>query len=204
LDSITASSRAFFEAKQVPIEHQPSQYATDFTKCLTWGFSHLPASLAQQRVDVVAYNALGGRMDASFHSLHQLFLFGRGVFPAPDEAKARRGTLWLVSSPNLAFLLPPGESKIELGGAEGDDGERKRKKEEVFGRAICGILPLAGERMIKTKGLMWDTDWVQGVGIVEGYGLSTSNECPESEVEVVVEGDGGVVFTVEMAGCWEE
>lgn len=157
-------------------------------------------------MDVVAYNSLGGRLDASFHSLHQLFLFSSGTFPCdPPSAKDCRGILWLVSPPNLTFLLPPGRSTISLSSDPTSDEESKRKnKEEVFGRAICGILPLTGERMVKTKGLRWDTEWVQGVGVVEGFGLSTSNEVPGSEIEVDVEGGGGVVFTVEVGGCWAE
>lgn len=220
LDSITPQTRAYYEEQGVLIERYESQAATDFTKCLSWGFSHLPPPSGgpsggekegeeeRGKVDVVAYSCLDGRLDQTFHSLHQLFLFRDGKFESTEEEKRRRGVLWLVSWPNLVCLLPEGRSRVVLSGmgeAEEEDGDegrgrRRRRKEEVFGKALCGMLPLVGERTVYTNGMRWDTDWVQGVGVTVGIGLSTSNEVAESELGVEVVGGDGVVFTVEVGG----
>ncbi|RPA81993.1 thiamine pyrophosphokinase [Ascobolus immersus RN42] len=174
LDSLSPSARTYFEERGVNIVRVPDQDSTDFGKALEWGFANLPPGL--EKVDWVAFNSLGGRMDASFHSLHQLFLFADGAFPGTEEAKSRRGELWLVSPPNLAFLLPAGKSVVLLGGGEGTEEERRARKEVVFGRGVCGVLPVAGERVVRTRGLRWDVDWMVGVGVTRGLGLSTSNE----------------------------
>lgn len=158
-----------------------SQYATDFSKGLNWIQDHTPIGIS--KLAVFALGAIGGRLDHTFHALHQLFKFDEGLLD--NDGYAPR--LWLIAPPNLTFLLRKGRNRIIL-------------RKATFGRGLCGLLPVKGECHIKTRGLRWDLDWVSGIGDVGG-GLSTSNELGDGEVlEIECEKDG-VVFTVEFGSA---
>lgn len=104
---------------------------------------------------IFVYNALGGRIDHAFHSIHQLYAF-------------RTRQLYLVSEDGLAFLLLKGQNLITL-------------PKKAFGPA-CGIIPVDGPNVITTKGLVWDvSEWETRFG----EKISTSNRLKEETVNVM-------------------
>ena len=104
---------------------------------------------------IFVYNALGGRIDHAFHSIHQLYAFCTRQ-------------LYLVSEDGLAFLLPKGQSLIIL-------------PPKAFGPA-CGIIPIGGSNVITTKGLVWDvSEWETRFG----GRMSTSNRLNGETVNVM-------------------
>lgn len=182
LDSLQPSTRAFYLIKGVPLVPQSSQDSTDFSKGLQWIKQNTPAGLGE--LSVFALGAIGGRLDHTFHAIHQLFKFPAG-YPDSEGQCAR---LYLIAPPNFTFLLRKGKNRLLLPKA-------------VFGRGICGLIPVKGSAYIKTTGLRWDLDWISSVGNTGG-GLSTSNELGDGE-EVIVETDNEIVFTIEYGNVGE-
>jgi len=104
---------------------------------------------------IFVYNALGGRLDHTLHSLNQL-----------HRCKSRQ--VFLVSAEEgLTFLLAPGENWITL-------------PHEAFGPA-CGIVPIGQPSVITTSGLVWDvSEWETKFG----GEISTSNLLKDEMVKV--------------------
>ena len=161
----------------VDVVHDPDQDSTDFGKCLDYIQKHYnpPSSLGKlfdHAVTIFVYNALGGRVDHAFHSIHQLHL-------AISQKGPQQRKIFLLSEEGITFLLAKGENRISL-------------PKEVFGPA-CGIIPVGGPSVITTNGLVWDvTDWETTFG----GKVSTSNVLKEGVVTVFT--TEPVLFTVEI------
>ncbi|KAF8426034.1 thiamine pyrophosphokinase [Tirmania nivea] len=177
LDSLRAEVQEYYISVGVDVVHDPGQDSTDFGKCLDYiqrnykpPFS--PGKLVDHVVTIVVYNALGGRVDHAFHSIHQLHL-------AISQKGPQRRKIFLLSEEGITFLLAKGENQISL-------------PKEVFG-PTCGIIPVGGPSMISTSGLVWDvTDWETAFG----GKVSTSNALKEEVVMVFT--TEPVLFTVEI------
>jgi len=169
LDSLRAEVQEYYASMSVDIVHDPDQDSTDFGKCLDYIQKHyrLPSS---RDVDVIfVYNALGGRVDHAFHSIHQLHL----------TISQNGPQVFLLSEEGITFLLMKGENQISM-------------PKEVFGPA-CGIIPVGGPSVITTSGLVWDvTNWETRFG----GKVSTSNVLKEEVVKVFT--TEPVLFTVEI------
>ncbi|RPB23367.1 thiamine pyrophosphokinase [Terfezia boudieri ATCC MYA-4762] len=172
LDSLRPEVQEYYASVGVDVVHDPDQDSTDFGKCLDYIQKHYRPSIPGKLVDhvtIFVYNALGGRMDHAFHSIHQLHL----------AISQQRRKIFLLSEEGITFLLVKGENQISL-------------PKEVFGPA-CGIIPVGGPSVITTKGLVWDvTDWETTFG----GKVSTSNVLNEEVVTVFT--TEPVLFTVEI------
>lgn len=119
--------------------------------------------------DLLVIGGLGGRVDQSFHSLHHLYL----------SYQDNQQLVYLYSSENVSFLLPPGHNTIET-------------PPRYLGKT-CGLIPLGGTAHITTDGLEWDvTEWETSFA----SRLSTSNHV-KSDL-VTVDTDEPILFTVEL------
>lgn len=190
-DSIRPEVKKYYEDIGVIVKHSKDQNSTDFMKCVRYTERYL-----LKEFDIVVLGGLGGRVDQSFHSLHHLYL---SAFP-PLEPSTEEGWdeyvisnirddprdltqvaqyVYLLSSMNMSFLLPQGESRI-------------RTPNEYLG-LTCGLIPLSGKSVISTKGLEWDvTDWPTWFG----GRVSTSNHLVSDEVWIKT--DRPLLFTVEL------
>ncbi|KAJ5240821.1 uncharacterized protein N7469_002412 [Penicillium citrinum] len=96
LDSLNPTIRRHYEKLNVPIDEDPDQYSTDFTKCLKYLNSHAaeiiacPRSYEQQQqqeqdpttenpskrqtLEIVILGGLGGRVDQAFSQIHHLYM----------------------------------------------------------------------------------------------------------------------------------
>lgn len=163
-DSLRKDVRDYYKRQHVLIEHSADQESTDFMKCVAAVKAHFFESF-----DLLVIGGLGGRVDQSFHSLHHLYL----------SYKDAQQCVYLYSSENVSFLLPPGHNSIET-------------PTRLLGKT-CGIIPLGGTAHITTGGLEWDVmDWETGFG----SRVSTSNHILEENVSVVT--DQPVLFTAEL------
>ena len=178
LDSLAPSTRTWASRFNTAIEVDPSQYSTDFEKCISYIIKHhLPTtSPGHAAPDILVLGGLGGRVDQSISVLHYMYR-GPDLYPA--------GRVYLLTTSAITFLLTPGTHRIVVR----DTDEEK----QLLGRHV-GILPLAGPAKITTEGLEWDVeDWVTRVG---GQ-MSTSNYVREDVVKVVT--DEPVLFTIDLA-----
>ncbi|KAF8446612.1 thiamine pyrophosphokinase, partial [Terfezia claveryi] len=164
LDSLRPEVQEYYASVGVDVVHDPDQDSTDFGKCLEYIQKHYrpssPGKLVDHVVTIFVYNALGGRVDHAFHSIHQLHL-------AISQEGSQRKKMFLLSEEGITFLLVKGENQIS-------------SPKEFFGPA-CGIIPVGGPSVITTKGLVWDvTDWETTFG----GKVSTSNVLKEEVVTV--------------------
>lgn len=130
LDSITDTTRKFYEGVGVPVIEKPSQYATDFGKAMQESVERWPGTK-----QFLAFGALGGRVD---HSMHSIMCLSR----VQQELGVR---LLLHSAQNMTFLIA--------------EAARVLTPRDLVKKAV-GIAPIMGSAHITTKGLMYDvTDW---------------------------------------------
>lgn len=161
-DSLRNDVREYYESQNVNVFKQPDQYSTDFMKSIRAISEH------GHTQGIIALGAMGGRVDQSFSSIHQLFL-----------CHEKKQQCFLLSDQSVTFLLPIGESTILT----------PRK----YLGTTCGIIPLQGKTMITTSGLKWDvTDWETDFGLQ----ISTSNGLVEETVNIKC--DKPVLFTAEL------
>uniref|UniRef100_A0A7S2FHH2 Thiamine pyrophosphokinase n=1 Tax=Haptolina brevifila TaxID=156173 RepID=A0A7S2FHH2_9EUKA len=163
LDSLRGDVADYYAALGVPIEGEADQETHDFEKCLRWlqRWQSNEANHGQSNpaaaYSVVAYGAIGGRLDQQMANLNMAYSY-----------KCFRD-FFLVSDHSLAFVLQPGSHVIEPN-RQVEDG-------------TCGLIPL-GSRCegVRTTGLRWNLD---GVCALEFGGLiSSSNEIVEAQVTV--------------------
>ncbi|ODQ66679.1 Thiamin pyrophosphokinase [Nadsonia fulvescens var. elongata DSM 6958] len=162
-DSVRPDVLAFYESHKVFTQKTPDQYSTDFMKCV---------ALAMQRwkptFDIFALGALGGRVDQSFHSIHQLHL-----------SLKMNQICYLITDECITLLLDRGVTYLHLA-------------RDVLDIS-CGLLPVNGTTVITTQGLEWDVkDWPTDFGSQ----VSTSNHVMQDIVKVQT--DKPIVFTVEI------
>ncbi len=177
LDSLKDDVRDFFQdAGRTQIVRVPDQDSTDFTKALRWLKEHATRK-SKDRVDVVVFGGLGGRVDQGFSIIHHLF-------KAVNDEELLTGDIYLLSEQSLSFVLEKGHNLIH---------DLAPGVNHVFQETV-GIIPVAGPAVISTKGLEWDVkEWKTELG---GQ-LSTSNHIKADVVEI--EASDRVLFTIELA-----
>ncbi|PWN20320.1 hypothetical protein BCV69DRAFT_270750 [Microstroma glucosiphilum] len=176
-DSLTPSSRSYFESANVHLAHRPSQYATDLGKSIQWLEDW---EQTHEQLELVIWGGLSGRMDQTAHTLHVLWKL------CPSLTST-----WVVGDESLVYLVPAGVHKL-------------RHPRPALG-VCCGILPLgveaSGDKVgarVKTQGLEWDLDPSQPQSM-GGY-LSTSNHVLGAESsEVTLETDKPIYWSIEFA-----
>ncbi|CAN6625713.1 thiamine pyrophosphokinase [Trichomonascus vanleenenianus] len=164
MDSLSIETKSYYEALGVPVIKDPDQYSTDFMKVTSILKEQYP-----EIKDLLVLGAMGGRVDQSFSSIHQLFL----LQPALERP------VYLLSDESVTFLLEKGTSLI-------------RTPLKHLGKT-CGILPIVGTAHITIRGMEWDvTDWETNYGTK----VSTSNHLIQDTVEITT--DVPVLFTAEL------
>ncbi|KAK6525906.1 hypothetical protein TWF281_010949 [Arthrobotrys megalospora] len=149
-----------------------------------------PSWIEHAPLDIIAYGAMGGRVDQTFHAIDQLFqashrLNGeneRGGDEASQHTSSSNTTerkLMLMSEESVTFLLEKGKNIIDT-------------PLRLFGKT-CGLIPVAGASVITTKGLEWD---LYETETRFGGMVSTSNHLLQDRVEVVT--TEPLLFTMEM------
>lgn len=165
-DSLRDDVKCYYEKRGVKVVHNPDQYSTDFMKAVKLVESASESS--SEVYDILAFGALGGRVDQEFHSIHFLYL-----------AFERNQTVFLISDESITFLLDRGTTTIKT-------------PRSILGET-CGIIPVGTNATISTKGLKWDVkEWPTKFG---GQ-MSTSNHLACDEIEIT--SNEKVVFTVEL------
>jgi thiamine pyrophosphokinase len=144
LDSVDDNTLLYFRSKVpiliqgVTVEQSQCQHTTDFEKCIKWieerdiaesKITGVPsAEHAKDTIDagVYALGALGGRLDQTYQNLNII---------------ARYPQIVLYSNETMALALPPGDHVIY--------------SKVGFEGPTCGILPVTGKSVVKTKGESW-------------------------------------------------
>ncbi|KAJ2520448.1 thiamine pyrophosphokinase [Coemansia sp. RSA 1939] len=155
LDSIQETTRAFYEKKGSRIHFYDDQESTDFMK----GFMYLDSEMRHGKDPndcvVIVFGGLGGRLDHVMHTLKVLF---------NNHLKRQ---MYVISESNLTFVIPSGKNRILV-------------NKQVDGPK-CGILPLAGQTMLTTRGLRWNL--TNHSSSFEGL-MSTSNIIDDPEIYI--------------------
>ncbi|KAK6336980.1 hypothetical protein TWF718_009767 [Orbilia javanica] len=160
-----------------------------------------PSWIEHAPLDIIAYGAMGGRMDQTFHAIDQLFqakhrLNGEIQEGSGENQEESGGSeeshhqntrpsntaerkLMLMSDESVTFLLEKGKNIIE-------------SPLHLFGKT-CGLIPVAMASVITTKGLEWDLDETE---TKFGGMVSTNNHLIRDRVEVVTTEQ--LIFTMEM------
>ncbi|RMZ84488.1 hypothetical protein DV736_g6600, partial [Chaetothyriales sp. CBS 134916] len=178
LDSLTAQTADYYQARGVEIVRQPDQDSTDFTKGLKWIREAARQSLGDGELDVIVLGGLGGRVDQAFSQIHHLYMAGR------DE-QLLRGRVYLLSEQSLSFVLDPGLNVIHI--------------EPGYFEQNVGIIPVRGQATITLKGFEWD---VQNWPTEFGSQMSTSNHIRSEMLEVSFQG-APPLFTLELAAKFQ-
>ncbi|KAI9692739.1 MAG: hypothetical protein M1820_009411 [Bogoriella megaspora] len=175
LDSLRDDVRTFYSAEKVSITRDGDQYSTDFGKALKTIRSIRSSPNRSSSFFlwnyVIVLGSISGRVDQGIGLLHELLR---------EHVNDTSTKLYLFSESSISYILPPGESAIEL------DMENGLLTENV------GILPIYGPATISTQGLEWDVqDWKTEMGGI----VSTSNHIKNEVVRIKT--DAHVLFTVE-------
>lgn len=172
LDSLLPEVRKYWEAKNIPVIHDPDQYSTDFTKAV----HHIRSDPSRKTIDIVVIGGLGGRVDQGMATLSHLYTFQK-------EPAYSSGRMYLLSSEGITFVLKTGKHRIRA--KEGFEGIKLGKH--------VGVIPLREPSVISTEGLEWD---VQNWETDFGGQMSTSNHVKEEMV--LVETTKDVLFTIDL------
>lgn len=144
-----------------------------------------------EKLDVIVFGGLGGRVDQGFSQIHHMVLAGR-------DRDLLFGRIYLLSEVSFSFFLEMGVNEITVGPLyDGKDGESESESERsgVFNECV-GVVPIMGPARISLKGFEWDVDdWDTEFG---GQ-MSTSNHLRSEKVIVDVKGGGQCLFTLELA-----
>ncbi|KAJ2795016.1 thiamine pyrophosphokinase [Coemansia guatemalensis] len=155
LDSLQDEPRLHYAQKGTAIHRYEDQDSTDFMKGLLYLDTVLRKGKGPEDCVVIVFGGLGGRLDHTLHTLKVLFY------------NHQQRNVVLVSEENLTFVVPRGTNRI-LTNAQVDGPS-------------CGILPLAGETMLTTKGLRWNLD--HQPSSFEGL-MSTSNIIDDTQISI--------------------
>ncbi|KAJ1668806.1 thiamine pyrophosphokinase [Coemansia sp. RSA 1813] len=153
LDSLQETPRTYYERQGANIHCYSDQNSTDFMKGLSYLDNELRHGKDPNDCVVVVVGGLGGRLDHIMHTLKVLF---------NNNLKRQ---ICVISESNLTFVIPSGKNKILV-------------NKRVDG-PTCGILPLAGQTMLTTKGLRWNLN--NHPSSFEGL-MSTSNIIDDPEI----------------------
>ncbi|KAJ1876276.1 thiamine pyrophosphokinase [Coemansia sp. RSA 1722] len=167
LDSLEDSTREHYAQRGAIIHRYDDQNSTDFMKGLMYLDTVLRAGKDPRDCVVIVFGGLSGRLDHVLHTLKVLF-----------NNKERQ--ILVVSDENLTFAVPAGKNTVMV-------------NKQIDG-PTCGILPLAGETVLTTRGLRWNLSGHKSS--FEGL-MSTSNivDSPES---VYIETTLPVAWTCEF------
>ncbi|PGH05782.1 thiamine pyrophosphokinase [Blastomyces parvus] len=162
-------------------------------------------------INVLLLGGLGGRVDQAFSLINHLYLSSTPT-PSPSPTSTpphEQRHLYLISEESISFLLHRGHNRIHVPGGSlmgvspslspsppSQSTTATTTQTTPFAENV-GIIPIAGPAAITTKGLEWDIhDWKTNFG---GQ-VSSSNHVRSEVVEVLVEGEVPVLFTIELAG----
>lgn len=166
-DSITSESMKFYKDQGVEFVTDEDQYATDFMKAMKQSHTKFDKTGRESR-RFLAFGALGGRVDHTWHSYLCLSIAGR----AGD-------LLVLISDENITFSLGVGAHDILT-------------PREKLG-PTCGYAPLEGSAEVETLGFEWD---VNKFDVSFTSQLSTSNHLTADKVWLRT--SKPLMFTVEL------
>lgn len=139
------------------------------------------------RLDILIFGGLGGRVDQAFSQIHHLYTASlKDTSAASNQAPG--GKLYLISEESISFVLRRGRNTIRTTTKPGDEAQGSYLEENI------GILPVGVSSVISTEGLEWDVkDWKTEIG----GRVSTSNHI-RAEV-IAVETTMPVLFSAELA-----
>ncbi len=183
MDSLQPEVKKYYEGKGVKVIRNPSQYSTDFRKATDKVIelfierykNHDKIETNEEEEEdkeliIYAIGGIGGRVDQSFHSFHQLYVLSQSTICSQ---------LVLVSKSSITFLLSEGVKHYI------------HTPQRILGPSV-GLIPLDGPTIISTNGLMWDVqDWETSFGTK----VSTSNYLACDFVSI--ESNKKIVFTIE-------
>ncbi|KKZ61322.1 hypothetical protein EMCG_04039 [[Emmonsia] crescens] len=170
-----------------------------------------------RHIDVLLLGGLGGRVDQAFSLINHLYISSTStststaastVNPSTSSASSssppplpphEHNQLYLISEESISFILRHGHNIIHTPGGSlmGISPPPAQTTQPTPLSENIGIIPIAGPAVITTHGLEWDVqDWKTHFG---GQ-VSTSNHVRSEVVEVDVDADVPVLFTVELAG----
>ncbi|CAI7568424.1 unnamed protein product [Penicillium pancosmium] len=141
LDSLKPAVKEHYEKLGIPINKDPDQYSTDFTKCLKYLNEHASEIITSPRkqaknlnanstLEIVILGGLGGRVDQAFSQIHHLYMMTQTQrelresqqVPSQDKKtntnsstkpnQASGGNLYLVSEESITFVLQKGKNTI--------------------------------------------------------------------------------------------
>lgn len=163
-DSIDAEVREWYVRRGVPFVTDESVYATDFMKAMEQSHTRFDGA----HKTFIAFGALGGRVDHTWHSYFCL-----------SVAERRGDRLILASNQSVTLLVPPGRHSFAT-------------PPKLVGET-CGYAPLEGFATVATGGFEWD---VEDYYVSFTTRLSTSNLLRAAEVWLQT--DKPLMFTVEI------
>lgn len=194
MDSLTDVNRKFYEKQGVKIVPVVDQNRNDLDKAISVISDHFPEVSDGEAIQCVVYGAFGGRFDQEMASMQALYRYQR------SETNTSKLSLFLYDDHTMAFLLPAGETLVELAlpSSHGSDG--------VSEGPVCGLIPLGGAvKSVTTTGLKWNLhDQASHFGGL----VSTSNMVvsPNSQISIVC--SEPLIFTAEvrsgMANSWSD
>lgn len=202
LDSLTAANRAYYEQRGVQILPVIDQDRNDLDKAIAAVLDRF-SGVSTERIQCVVYGAFGGRFDQEMASMQALYRW-------QQEATKNKMDLFLYDDNTMAFLLPAGETSIELAlpnlvKDEKSDGDSPSATANMVAEGpTCGLIPLGGPvESATTTGLQWNLDHQE---TKFGGLVSTSNRCVENVV--TVECSDALIFTAEIhsgvTSSWSE
>lgn len=196
LDSLKDSVKQWYQCRGVRVIKQTTQYATDMHKCLDLIELYYDArdrgeeldldqvdehdgliqrhSLLQKHheTQVLMLGAIDGRFDHTIQSISTLI---RKIESNPLLR------MFYLTHTDLIFVLPRGTNYVEYANTH-------------FHGYNCGLLPLAGQTVLTTRGLKWDvTEWPSSL---KGN-VSSSNRFV-GEKGIVVGCDCEIIVSVEL------
>lgn len=173
LDSIRDDVQQYYESIGIPVEHDPDQNSTDFTKSLK--LIRRTQDFGQYNSSTIVFGGLGGRPDQAFAQMHQLCM-------AAENSDLASSQLYIYTNEGLLFLLEKGTNIIDTSDWPGLITEN------------VGIIPLGKPAVITTRGLEWDvTGWQTSFDTQ----VSTSNHIRAPKV--ILTASERVLFTMEFA-----
>ncbi|OQE23257.1 hypothetical protein PENSTE_c009G04598 [Penicillium steckii] len=140
LDSLNPTIRQHYEKLNVPIDEDPDQYSTDFTKCLKYLNSHAADIIAssprsqqqqqksttetrrqQQTLEIVILGGLGGRVDQAFSQIHHLYMMTQTQRELRESKKATTTTTTSQSDSGSHIQNDSDKLKKKLGSDSDSD-----------------------------------------------------------------------------------
>ncbi|KAL5034573.1 thiamine pyrophosphokinase, variant 2 [Batrachochytrium dendrobatidis] len=147
LDSLRPQVRQFYQSMNVEILHKPSQYATDFQKCIDYLKENHETSEKDMK-DILAFGTLSGRLDQTISGMSTLF----------HQHPLRK--LYLGSNHSLATLIRPASTYVTANQivVDSDTPVNRIYSAKGFEGPCCGIGSLGSDARVISTGLKWNLD----------------------------------------------